>query len=117
MNKLIVFLLLMVSINAQAKDYSDEQIVNAIFKAEGGYKAKYLYGIRSVNYRDEAEARKICFNTVRNNRVRFTKQSKYQDFIEFLGSRYCPTENVSTEAEKKVNKYWLKNVRFFLQKT
>lgn len=93
--------------------YTDEQIVNAIYKAEGGKKAQYAYGIRSVSYKDEAEARKICFNTVRNNRTRFTNQSKYTDYLEFLASRYCP---VGCDNDRGTNKYWLKNVRYFLTK-
>ncbi len=95
---------------ATAHAYSDEQIVNAIYHAEGGSRATYAYGIRSVPYRDIAEARRICFNTVRNNRKRFARQSFYTDFIEFLGSRYCPVS-----AHPK-NRYWVSNVRYFLAK-
>lgn len=98
----------------KAAQYTDTQIVTAIYKAEGGAKATYLYGIRSVKYKDEAEARKICFNTIKNNRVRFTKQTKYSDFIEFLGSRYCP---VNCDNDRGTNKYWTKNVRYFLNKS
>ena len=90
--------------------YSDVEIVNAIYKAEGGAKAQYAYGIRSVKYSDINEARRICFNTVRNNRVRFAKQNKYSDYIEFLGSRYCPV------SAHKLNQYWISNVKYFLTK-
>jgi len=93
-------------------EYSDEQIVNAIYKAEGGAKATYAYGIRSVKYSSKEEARRICFNTVRNNKKRFAKQTKYTDFIEFLGSRYCP---VGCDNDRGTNKYWVKNVRNFLK--
>lgn len=92
--------------------YSDEQIVNAIYQAEGGAKATYAYGIRSVKYSSVAEARRICFNTVRNNRKRFAKQTKYTDFLEFLASRYCP---IGCDNDRGTNKYWLKNVRHFLK--
>jgi len=94
--------------SAFGMDYTDEQIVNAIYHAEGGAKAPFAYGIRSVPYRDITEARRICFNTVRNNRKRFLNQTRYTDFIEFLGSRYCPV------SAHKLNQYWLKNVRYFL---
>ncbi len=90
--------------------YTDTEIVNAIYKAEGGAKAQYAYGIRSVKYSDINEARRICFNTVRNNRVRFAKQNKYSDYIEFLGSRYCPV------SAHKLNQYWISNVKYFLTK-
>ena len=56
--------------------YTDVQLANAIFKAEGGYKARYLYGIVSVKYKDEAEARRICLNTIRNH-IKRHKSLKY----------------------------------------
>ncbi len=99
--------------------YSDESIVNAIYRAEGGSKAQYLYGIRSVHYDSPEEARKICLNTVRNNRKRYAKYGykKYDTYLEFLASRYCPVKGKDlTSAEKRLNKYWLKNVKFFLEK-
>lgn len=105
----LVFLLIFHS-TSFAKDWTDTQIVNAIFQAEGGYKAQYLYGIRSVPYKTEQEARRICFNTVRNNRKRFKRQTQYQDFLEFLGSRYCPPK------AHKLNKHWLKNVKYYLER-
>ena len=96
-----------------AQEYTDEQIVNAIYQAEGAEKATYLYGIRSVSYKDEAEARRICFNTVRNNRIRFKKQDRYNDYLSFLVSRYCP---IGAENDPNgLNRHWLKNVRYFLE--
>lgn len=106
--------LLMPSVALAETDWTDTEIVNAIYKAEGGAKAQYLYGIRSVKYRDEAEARRICFNTVRNNRKRFQNQSKYDNYLEFLASRYCP---VGCDNDRGANKYWLKNVRYFLERS
>ena len=95
-------------------DYNkDRQIVNAIFKAEGGYNATYLYGIKSVSYETEQEARRICFNTVKNNRKRYKDYGykKYNTYLEFLASRYCP---VDCDNDRGTNQYWLKNVKFFL---
>lgn len=95
-------------------DYTDEEILWAIFKAEGGYKAKYYFGIRSVKYKDFEDAKRICLNTIRNNRKRFLEQNQYKDFIEFLGSRYAP---IGAENDpKNLNKNWVKNVRYFLEK-
>ncbi len=107
---LIFFVLIIMMTVARAEDYSDTQILWAIFKAEGGYNATYLFGIRSIPYKDFDDAKQKCLNTIRNNRKRFLRQIKYTDFLEFLGSRYCP---VSTH---KLNQYWLKNVRYFLEK-
>ena len=70
---ILALLLLTVSVGA------DENLADAIFKAEGGYKATYLYGIVSVPYKDEAEARQICINTINNNKKRFEKQTKYYE--------------------------------------
>jgi hypothetical protein len=93
--------------------YTNDQIANAIFQAEGGYKAKYLYGIVSIKYKDEADARRICLNTIRNNRIRFKNQDKYDDYIEFLGSRYCP---INAENDPKgLNKNWVGNVKKILK--
>ena len=113
--KMKTFLLVfVVCFAASAYAYSDDEVANAIYKAEGGSRAKFLYGIRSVKYKDEADARRICLNTIRNNRARFAKQNKHKDYIEFLASRYCP---VGADNDKKgVNKNWIKNVRFFLAK-
>ncbi len=113
---LVTLLLLFLSIfkgMARADDwtsFTNDQIANAIYKAEGGEKAKVPYGILSVKVKDSQEARRVCINTIRNNRVRFAKQSKYSDFIEFLGSKYCPV------SAHKLNKNWVKNVKSILRK-
>ncbi len=94
-------------------EYSNEQIANAINKAENS--VKYPYGIKSINtYGNKEYARKICLSTIRNNRKRFVKQTEYRDFISFLGSRFCPTTIVS---EYSLNKNWVKNVNFYLART
>ncbi|MES0334825.1 MAG: hypothetical protein SFH39_00485 [Candidatus Magnetobacterium sp. LHC-1] len=105
-------ILLLLLICSQAFAYTDAEIVDAIYKAEGGAKAQYLYGIRSVKYSTADEARRICFNTVKNNRVRFAKQTKYTDYLEFLASRYCP---VGCDNDRGANKFWLRNVKHFLK--
>ena len=102
--------MLMMTGYAYAGDYTDTQIVNAIYQAEGGNKATLLYGIRSVPYDTPQEARRICFNSVRNNRARWVKAGRPEPFIVFMGRRYCPPK-----AHPK-NSHWVKNVRWFLQK-
>ena len=105
---------------AAAEEYSDEEICNAIWYAEGGEKTKYPYGIKSVKCEGENECRKICFNTVRNNRERFKIyrlaifrkngiSSRPKDYIRFLASRYCPPSEYQCEN-------WEKNVRYILKK-
>ena len=82
-------------------------IVNAIYKAEGGDKAQFAYGIRSVKYKSVSEARKICYNTVSNNYLRWKKAKTKEDFLEYLSKVYCPFDH----------EVWLKNVRYFLDKS
>lgn len=91
--------------------WTDEELVNAIYKAEGGAKARYAYGIRSVSYNSIEEARRICLNTVRNNKKRFAKQTKYKDYLSFLASRYCP---IGCDNDNGTNRFWIANVKYFL---
>ena len=89
--------------------WTDDQIANAIYKAENSQ--KYPYGIKSVNtFGNKEYARKICLNTIRNNRIRFKQQTKYTDFVSFLGSRYCPV------SAHKLNRNWVKNVMYYLKR-
>jgi len=107
----LVFLLIFhSSAFAHWHNYSDEKIVNAVFLAEGGYKAQYLYGIRSIPYKDEAQARRICFNSVRNGRRRWLKAGRPYDLITFIGLRYCPPK------AHRLNSNWVKNVKHFLER-
>jgi hypothetical protein len=99
-----------------AFSYTDEQIVSAIYQAEGGAKAQFLYGIRSIKCSGDTECRKICFNTVKNNRKRFADYGfkDHPDFISFLSARYCPIG--ANNDPQGLNKNWQKNVRYFLDK-
>lgn len=92
-----------------AVEWTDEKIADAIYRAENS--VKYPYGIKSIDtHGDKNYARKICLNTIRNNRKRFAKQTEHTDFIVFLGSRYCPPTAHS------LNKNWVKNVKYWLVK-
>jgi hypothetical protein len=71
---------------SNAHAYSDTEISQAIYQAEGGSLTKYPFGIRSVKCDGYYDCERICLNTIHNNRIRFAKQNKYTDFIEFLGS-------------------------------
>lgn len=101
---------------AHAQEYTDEQIVNAIYKAEGGKHAKKPYGIISVKCEGEKECRQICKNTVRNNKRRYKNDPKgSKDFIEFLSKRYAPIGASNDPAG--LNRNWQRNVRSILAKT
>ena len=97
-----------------AQAYSDEQLATAIWYAEGGAGAVKPYGILSVKVSGAEEARRVCLNTIRNNRVRWQKAGAKGDYLEFLANRYCP---VNCENDNGSNKFWLRNVRHFLNRT
>lgn len=98
---------------ADTVDVTVGEITDAIYAAEGGAGATYLYGIRSVSYRNEAEARRICVNSIRNNIKRWAQAGKPGDFLEFMSRRYCP---VGCDNDRGTNQYWVRNVRSFLLK-
>jgi hypothetical protein len=113
---LILLLLVIVSGANASADYSDTDIVNAIYQAENS--EKYPYGIKSIDtHGDKEYARKICFNTVRNQRQRHadgncpdTLRGVEHDYLTCLWHRYCPP------SAHNLNKNWLKNVLYFLEK-
>src|SRR3990167_7113488 len=74
----------------EIKPETVNKIVNAIYKAEGGAKTKYPYGIKSVRCTTEASCRKVTVNTVRNNFKRWEKAGNPGLFLHFLADRYCP---------------------------
>ena len=111
--RVAIIYMLILNIALPCWAWTDSQIADAIYKAENS--KHFPYGIKSVNtFGNENVARKICLNTIRNNRVRFARQNKYNDFIEFLGSRYCPT---TIKSEYHLNKNWVSNVKYYLSKS
>lgn len=86
--------------------WTDNQIADAIYKAEGGRKTSYPYGI--LKRYKHTTPRQACLNTIAHAKRDWNGKG---DFIEFLGNRYCP---VGCDNDNGTNKYWLKNVRWFL---
>lgn len=104
LNMLFIFLVV-----ATAHAYTDDQIADAIYKAEGGSKTAHPYGILGHWHQSP---RQICLNTIAHARRDWNGQG---DFIAFLGSRYAPTKNCTNDP-KNLNKNWVRNVKFFLKK-
>ena len=102
-------------LSASAEEYTNNEICHAIYKAEGGAKAKKPYGILSVPCEGVEDCRDICLNTIRNNRKRYANYGykTFDTYLEFLSSRYCP---VGAENDNGTNQYWLDNVKYFLEK-
>lgn len=90
-----------------ASGISDNDIVDAIYIAEGGNKAKIPYGILSVKTKDP---RQVCLNTVKNHRRRHSAHKCGLDFITCLANRYCPPQ-----ADPQGNKNWIRNVKKLLE--
>lgn len=107
---LLVFVLLMpVEASESINGYSINQWVNAIRHAEGNDN----YGILSIKCKKGAECREICSRTVRNNYKRWKRSGEVVTFLRFLGGRYCPAGGSNGEFGQV---YWIKNVKYWLEK-
>lgn len=106
---LLYVLCIMLLSNVCYADVNTNLWADAIFKAEGGYKATYLYGIRSIPYETEAQARRYCKNTVYNTLVKYrkTRCNDGESDIDCLARRYCP---VGSDTDNGTCKYWKNNV-------
>lgn len=106
MKKLLVVIMLLFMCGS-AWAYTDDQICNAIGKAENS--TSHPYGI--LKKYKTTTPRQACINTIRHARRDWDGKG---DFIVFLGSRYCPigAKNDPTG----LNKNWVKNVKYFLAK-
>jgi len=84
---------------------TDDEIANAIYRLEGGAKAKAPYGILSMKVSSPAMARRICMTTIRNSRARWLKAGRPGDELDFLADRYCPPS-----ADPVGNRRWKINI-------
>jgi hypothetical protein len=105
----VVLMLMLIVVASCRAEYTNEAIADAIYLAEGGKRAIVPYGILSVKVKDEAEARRVCINTIRNHKKRHANHSCGLDFIACLGNRYCPP------TAHALNKHWVKNVKLLLK--
>lgn len=83
----------------------DAKMADAIWKAEGGHKTKWPYGVKSVKVSSVAEARRVTLVSVRNNWNRWERAGKPEPFVRFMARRWCPE---SADPVGHVN--WIKNV-------
>jgi hypothetical protein len=81
------------------------KLADAIYKAEGGAKTNFPYGVRSIDTKGNKEyAQKICLNSIRNAQKRWKKAGEPEDFVTFMGRRYIPP---------KENPNWVRLVKYF----
>lgn len=91
------------------------KLMEAIYIAEGGKKAKKPYGILSIPCEGKAHCGRICLNTIRNNLKRWDKAGRKEPYLEFLARRYAP-QGVKNDPNG-LNRNWLKNVSRIYNKT
>jgi hypothetical protein len=88
--------------------YSDDEIANAIYLAEGGAKTSHPYGI--LKKYKVTTPRQACLNTIAHARRDWDGKG---DFIEFLGNRYAPI-GVANDPTN-LNRNWVSNVKSLLR--
>ena len=104
--KLLSFLIVATSAHAEIPPGYAVKVANAIYRVEGGPKAKVPYGILSVKVRNADHAREICLRTITNNYARWEKAGKPGLFLDFLANRYCPAS-----VDPIGNRNWKKNIK------
>lgn len=87
-----------------------QRLADAIYRSEGAKKTAHPYGIKSVKVKDEAEARQVAINTMRNNYKRWLDADKKWEgkpvtYLEFTANRFVPPS-----ADPVGNKNWKVNV-------
>jgi hypothetical protein len=87
-----------------------DRMVKAIYKAEGGSRAKKPYGVLSVPCSTKEACERVCRNSVRNNISRWKKAGSHGDFISFMQRRYAPL------SDSPLNANWSRNVGKFYAK-
>ena len=106
MIKLAVFLIFMAQIGT-IYAYTDNQLANAIFKAENS--KSHPYGI--LAHYEHTSPRQACLNTIHHW---FKVWDGKGDFVAFLGSHYAPLNCENDPNGLNVN--WIRNVHYFLNK-
>lgn len=91
--------------------YTCKELADAIYIAEGGSKTKHPYGILA-RYR-HTDARTACLNTIRHNIRSWLCTDQREPFLAYLGRHYAP---VGCSNDNGSNKYWIKNVKYWLEK-
>ena len=103
----VAFFMLSRATGVFAFEIDVEQLATAIYYAENS--KSHPYGVL-VHFK-HTSPRQVCINTIRHALRDWNCNG---DFIEFLGSRYCPIG--AKNDPKGLNKNWVKNVKHFLKK-
>lgn len=89
------------------------QLVQAIYKAEGGDKAAVPYGLIYSAWckQEPGWCAYYASEIVAINYERWLRRGKPGEFIDWLGSTYCPP------SAHKLNRAWTKNVKHFYKRS
>lgn len=112
---LSLFVLLSLCLSCQAwaesvAEYDVERLATAIYYAEGGARTNWPYGI--LKRYKTTTPRQACINTIRNQSKRHAAHQCSMDYLSCLAKRYAP---INSDTDNGTNRYWLKNVRYFLK--
>lgn len=88
-------------------------LLMAIRKAENGGKGRE-WGIMNPKANTEELQAAWCAATIMKNHKRYGNGAVTEDYISFLGSRYCPVG--ADNDPKGLNKNWIKNVTYWFHK-
>lgn len=106
MKKIILISLILVSTARGELTLNQiNKFADCVFKIEGGYNTKYLYGVKSIKVKTEREARQITINSIKNNYTRWIDSGKTNSFNSFFANRWCPKSS-----DLIGNKNWIKNI-------
>ena len=103
--------------NAAERNNLGEQhytLLYAIRKAENGGE-NLEFGIMNPQANTFDKQAGWCAATIQKNYDRWIKAGKPDDFITFLGNRYCPTTGNLSKAEIALNKHWIPNVKHWVK--
>ena len=103
MIKRIVYILYVIPIYMALTGFTNNQIADAIYKAEGGSYTRHPYGI--MQHYKTTTARQACINSIISAKARWVKAGSPGDFIAFMGLRYSPPA---------INPNWVRLVHWFL---
>lgn len=86
-----------------------DQVADAIWRAEGGARARVPYGVLAVPVKDALEARQVAKRTVLLQWVRWANAGRPGCYFDSLADRYCPP---ATDRQGNLN--WKRNIRIAL---
>ncbi len=92
-------------------------ILYSVYKSERGSPGNE-FGIKCPKHiNTNLDGQAACAAvTIINNRERWERVGKPGDFISFLGNVYCPTSGKLSIREKELNKNWIPNVEYWVNK-